>query len=134
MSYFEEDLVTMASNHAGLSALIGTQIFPDKLPPEVVITAARGAVVYTLLAGAGAATTFTTDSGVVVSTIQFDCYSTTRLGAIAIHNQVRDCYVGKSYGKIEKGLQMVLSLSVLEDDVNLWRGILDIRMKHKVGA
>lgn len=72
------------SGFAGLTALVGTRIYPDILPSP----SAWPAVTYTQIS-AQTEKGSTTDPAIARALIQVDCYDKTRMGVLLVSAQVR---------------------------------------------
>ena len=80
----EEALVAYLTGYAGLSALIGTRLYPLRLPENPTY----GAVTYHRISGPRVQS-HSGPSGLAYPRFQFDCYATSYLGAKNVATQVR---------------------------------------------
>ncbi len=116
------------SNHAGLTALVSTRIYPDELPEGCVFPAVRW--------GEASLTVDYSHEGDLnldSTRRQFDCYAATRTGARDVADQVRAALAGKktAYQNIIIGAGFVdNALSGYDDGLQKWRYILDITLQY----
>lgn len=80
----EAAIYTQLSGYAGLTALVGTRIYPRLLPQS----SSKPAVVYSRVSSERFSA-FSTDSGVVKARMQCDVYAATYDAALAVREQVR---------------------------------------------
>jgi len=116
--------------HAGIAALVGTRVYPDRLPEGVTYPAIR----YIAPVSEVGATYRTQDGagGRKESRVQFDSYATTGDGADALADQIRiawdgyqdDCIVGRAF--------QVARRMTREDSLNVYRTISDVIVEHSV--
>lgn len=127
----EEALYSYLSGYAGLSARIGTRLYPLRLPENVTYDAAT----YQRISGprvhshSGA-------SGLAAPRFQLDCYSETYLGAKNTAAQVRialDGYKGTMGGAGGVSVQSCLvqdDRDFYDADLRVYRVSLDVVIEH----
>jgi len=92
-----EAIARYLMGYAGLIALVGDRIYPDELPqnPEYP------AVTFTQ-SGEDEVETFTTPTTTMIgATYQFDCWASSRAGAVAVAKQLRKAW--KNYSGVTGG-------------------------------
>ncbi len=80
----ENALYTYLSTYAGLTTLTSTRIYPNDLPKQPTYPA----VVYELMDG-DAYLAMGARPGISFSTYRFNCYATTKSGAVAVAKQIK---------------------------------------------
>ena len=116
--------------HAGLSALIETRCYPDRLPENVTYPA----VVYHAPISDDDSQYRTQDGATerTVSRVQFEGYDITGDGASAVGDQLRSAWSGYSDGCTIGYAFVANRFMTREDGLNAYRDIVDIMIEHSV--
>jgi hypothetical protein len=86
----EEDIVTALQGHGGLSALIGSRVYPVTLPDKVALPA----VVYQRISAVREYAFGDLTAAAAVTRFQFDCWALTALSAAQVAAQLRLALAG----------------------------------------
>jgi len=116
--------------HAGIAALVGTRVYPDRLPED----ATYPAITYLAPVSESGATYHTHDGagGRKESRVQFSSYAATGDGADALADQVRAAWDGYQNGcTVGRAFQVARRIT-REDSLNVYRGISDVMIEHSV--
>ena len=89
MADIEDAIYTRLSGHAGLSALVGTRIYPGELPPDVNVGESFPDSVVYFPVDDETVSAMGVDTGLVRARFQFDGWSRTYDGAKAIRKQLK---------------------------------------------
>ena len=89
---FEEGLFTYLSTHAGLSALVGTKIYPQVIQQDTTLPA----VTYNLISKNRRQSTIGGNYGLVSPIYEFRCYATTYSQAKNIGEQIKSALLNYS--------------------------------------
>lgn len=124
-----ETVYSRCTGFAGISALIGTRCYPDRLPENVVYPA----ISYVAPVSSVDTDYRAHDSTPVertVSRVQFNCYDDTGDGAAALADQVQLAWSGYSNACVV-GYAFVLNrISTHEDPIDAYRMIVDVSIEH----
>jgi len=116
--------------HAGIAALVGIRVYPDRLPEDVTYPA----ITYLAPVSENGATYRTHDGagGRKESRVQFNSYAETGDGADALADQVRVAWDGYQDGcTVGRAFQVARRIT-REDSLNVYRGISDVMIEHSV--
>ena len=111
----EEDFVTAITGDSAINALIGTRLYPVKLPDNVTYPAAVYSLVSTVIQGSG---------GCKRSRLQLDLYDESYSGLKAL----RDAVV--AYGDGGNGYIYEENADVWEEDNDLYHQPIDFLLDH----
>jgi len=116
--------------HAGIAALVGTRVYPDRLPEKVTYPAisyvapvSEDGSLYRTHDGAG---------GRKVSRVQFNCYAATGGGAAALADQVRLAWDGWNDGCAVGYSFEANRIMTRADAIDVYRVIVDAMVEHSV--
>lgn len=116
--------------HTGIEALVGTRVYPDRLPEDVTYPA------MTYFCVSADNTLFRSHDGgpteYETSRVQFNCYDETGDGAAALADQVRLAWDGYVSGCDVCPAWQVNRLMTREDAVNAYRAIVDVMIEHSI--
>ena len=129
MSSIDTALFTRLSGFAGLTALVGTRIYPPPVPqnatyPLVTLSQVSGLRSYV----------YGNQSGFVDARFQFDCWATTSIGARALAEQLRialSFYRGTSDGVVIDLIRMDNEIKDYDDVAELHRIIQDYFVTYR---
>jgi len=131
---FNTALYTYLSTYAGLSAIIGTRIYPDTLPQNVAYPAATYQYV-----DDDEIDTFEQPNTLISPTYQFDSYAKTRAVADSIADQLRLAFknysgvMGGTGGVTVSGVELVSRNTSTETDRNetIYRTIIEFKIYYQ---
>lgn len=125
MSSFEETLATVLSGYGGLTALIGSRVYPNYIPQGATMPCLIFKRVSTPREQA-----FGTGQEVVTSRprFQFDVWASSALAAATITEQVRACLQASSYAVVFDN-----EFALRDPDTGLHRRTTDALIAH-IGA
>lgn len=125
-----ETVYARCTTFAGLSALIGTRCYPDRLPEDVAYPAL---VHHTPISSSNEA--FRTHdvgmTGMAWSRIQFDSYAATGDGAAALADQVYAAWDGYKDSCVVGVAWQANRITTYEAGLKTWRVITDIMILHE---
>lgn len=126
----EEGIYSYLSTYAGLTALIGTRIYPLENPQNVTLPA----VCYQLISTPQAqGYTHAGPTGLLIPRFQFDCYAGTSLACRQVAAQVRaamDGYVGLMGTVVVAVAQVVSDRAAYEDEPRRFRAGVDVQIQY----
>lgn len=114
--------------HAGLSALIGTRLYPGVLPQKCTYPAVNYSRVFASRVSAMGA-----DTGLVRARFQFDIWADTYAVARAIAEQVRLCYQrwSNTAGTVIQDIYFVGEVDLYEDETRIHHAALDFEVIYR---
>ena len=125
----EAGLVTYLSEYAPLTALIGTRLYPDRLPQSPTLPA----VVYFSVSDPGSYS-HDGETDWREEIFQFDCWGVTPLEAISVKNALRGALSGYKgmMGSVTVEAAFVQGGRTMDDDeTGLFRRILEVVFQYK---
>jgi hypothetical protein len=120
-------VVALLEAHPGLAALIGTRLYPERLPDQPGFPALTYKEVSEVPTYAHDG-----DANYDKSRFQFDCWAVTKTEAKAVAAQLRDCLGG--YRGISEGVTIHMSKYVLgfvdrNESLDKWRAVQDYKFE-----
>ena len=119
----ETEMFTVLDNHAGLTALIASRIYPlvaeEKATLPLVVYRRTAETVHRAMSADAAER----------STYRFDCWSSSYAGAKAVAVQVRDA-LNRYSGGVILGILFVNELPIREESTEDWRVSVAMEVIH----
>lgn len=125
----EAHIYTRMSGFAGLTALVGTRISPNKLGQHTDLPA----ISYRRVASERPSN-MAADIGIVRSRYQFDIWADSYDGMIAVKEQVIDCW--QRYEGTQNSTEIIqafimLDMDMYEDESRVHHGIVDVEINYR---
>lgn len=125
-------LRTLALTDSTISTAVGTRVYPVMLPPEADVPS----IAYREISGiADPVSTATDGSGVVMTTrVQFDIWTTTYLSCKSLKDalvKLFNRYSGTVGGSVILDILPDLTFDTFDDDLKLYRQVVDFRVTHE---
>lgn len=129
MAEIEEVIFTKLTAHAGLSALIGSRVYPDQLPQRPTLPA----ITYQRISTQFHATRDQAHGSLERPRFQFDCWAGSRATSRAVAQQLRLALVTlpqASNPRIDVALVQD-DFNILEAEPNRFRAVMDAFIWHE---
>ncbi len=129
MAVVEEAIYSRLSTHAGVSALVGSRIYPSLMPQNVTLPA----LTYIKVAGPRVSA-MSIDTGVARPRFQVSCWSQTYSQAKALAAQVRAAlqrWRGTESGVVIQASFMENEIDLYDNETELHHVALDFEISHE---